>query len=92
MKYLLSAFAIALIGSCGAVFAQEVELINQATQQGLDVHVGETDLPMQPSQFNVRDASGNLVTSVPFLSGGVLSTLRYSDHRHIVHSDAAGRQ
>ena len=69
MKYVLPALTIALIGSCGAVFGQEVELINQTAQQGLDVHVGDTDLPIQVSQFNVRDQSGNLVTSVPFLSG-----------------------
>jgi hypothetical protein len=69
IKYLLSALTIALIGSCGAVFGQEVELTNQTAQQGLDVHVGDTDLAIQVHQFNVRDGSGNLVTSVPFLSG-----------------------
>ena len=69
MKYVLPALTIALIGSCGAVFGQEVELTNQTAQQGLDVHVGDTDLPIQVSELNVRDASGNLVTSVPFLSG-----------------------
>ena len=69
MKYLLTAFTIAFLGSCGAVFGQEVGLINQSTEQGLDVYVGDTDLPLQVSQLNVRDQSGNLVTSVPFLSG-----------------------
>ena len=70
MKYFLTGFTIALLGSCGVVFGQEVGLTNQSAQQGLDVHVGDTDLPMQVSQLNVRDQSGNLVTSVPFLSGG----------------------
>ncbi len=69
MKYVLTALTMALIGSCGVVFGQEVGLTNQSPQQGLDIPVGETDLPIQVSQFNVRDQSGNLVISVAFLSG-----------------------
>jgi len=58
-----------LIGSCGVGFGQEVGLTNEAAQPGLDVHVGQTDLPLMASQLNVRDQEGNLVTSVPLLSG-----------------------
>jgi len=68
-KCVLTGVTIALIGSCGVVFGQEVGLTNQPLQQGLDVHVGDTDLPIIASQFNVRDQDGNLVTSVGFLSG-----------------------
>jgi hypothetical protein len=73
MKYVLPALTIALIGFCGAVFGQEVELTNQPPQPGLDVRVGQTDIAFKPSEFYVHDQQGNLVAQVPLVSGASFS-------------------
>jgi hypothetical protein len=68
MKLARVAFVAALTLGASAGYAQEQNLTTGPTQAGFNVQVAQLMCPIQVQGLNIRDASGNLIASIPLLT------------------------
>ena len=68
MKRILTLLILTLLGSCPAVFGQEIALTTLQMQPGSNFQLGTTVQQVSLTGLNVRDQSAHLLYSIPLLS------------------------